>query len=71
MTRTTEIPGLIGVFEEPLSDGGSRLIFEVEDGKEGQFLSAFGLKPDDSDGFGRVMLEALERVLETMGRKDD
>jgi len=60
MTRTAEIPGLISITEEPVEGGGARFIFEIEDDKEDQFFSAFGLASGDHGGFQRVILEALE-----------
>ena len=61
--RATEVPGLIGITEEPIDDGGMRFIFEIEDDKEEQFFSAFGLQVGDSEGFQRVLIEALELIL--------
>ncbi len=70
MTRATEIPGLIGITEETIEGGGARFIFEIEDDKEEQFFSAFGLAPGDSEGFQRVVIEALELMLERVGGKE-
>jgi hypothetical protein len=70
MARATEIPGLIGITEETVEGGGARFIFEIEDDKEEQFFSAFGLAPGDSEGFQRVVIEALEAMLERMGGKE-
>ena len=69
MARATEIPGLIGITEEPIEGGGSRFVFEIEDDKEDQFFSAFGLASGDHDGFQRVMLEALELLIRKQDEK--
>lgn len=70
MTRAAEIPGLIGITEETIEGGGARFIFEIEDDKEEQFFSAFGLTAGDSEGFQRVVIEALEAMLERVGSKE-
>ena len=67
MTRPTEVPGLLGISEETIEGGGARFIFEIEDGMEEQFFSAFGLEPGDNAGFQRVVIEALEAMLARMG----
>ena len=70
MTRAAEIPGLISITEETIEGGGARFIFEIEDDKEEQFFSAFGLTPGDNEGFQRVVIEALETMLERIGSKE-
>lgn len=69
MERATEIPGLISITEEAIEGGGLRLHFEIEEGREEQFFAAFGLTAGDSAGFQRVVIEAIERLLEMSGRK--
>ncbi len=66
----TEVPGLIGITEEPIEGGGSRFIFEIEDGKEAEFFSAFGLQVDDNEGFQRILIEALEMMLGSQWARD-
>lgn len=65
----SNVPGLISINEEHMEGGGCRLIFEIEDGKEREFFSAFGLQIGDEDGFQRVVIEALEAMLERVGSK--
>ena len=60
----SNIPGLLGITEEPQEDGGSRFIFEVEDDKTEQFFAAFGLQPGDQEGLQRVVIEAIQAMLD-------
>ena len=61
--RSTNIPGLIGITEETNEGRGTRFIFEIEDGMEEQFFSAFGLAVGDEEGFSRVLQEAIRQML--------
>ena len=69
-TETPEIPGLIGITEESDSDGKTRFIFEIEDGKEDQFYAAFGLQTGDAEGFQRVLIDSIETLLARMRARD-
>jgi len=69
MESNSGIPGLIDITEEPLEGGGSRFVFEIEDGKEEQFFAAFGLQVGDSEGFQRVLLEAIRQMLRLYDEK--
>lgn len=62
-TEGTEIPGLLGITEEPDESGQTRFIFELDDDKVGQFYAAFGLQPGDEVGFRRVLLESIEMLI--------
>jgi hypothetical protein len=70
MAPVTEVPGLIGITEEPIEGGGMRLVFEIEDGKETEFYAAFGLQVDDAEGFQRILIEALEMMLGKQRTRD-
>jgi len=59
----SSVPGLVSISEERIEGGGCRFVFEIEDGKEAQFFSAFGLQVGDEEGFQRVVIEAFEHVL--------
>lgn len=64
MGQETGIPGLIAITEERQEGGGSTLIFEIEDDKVDGFFAAFGLQPGDQAGLQRVVIEAIERMIE-------
>jgi hypothetical protein len=63
-TDSQVIPGLIGITEESDSDGKTRFIFEIEDGKEDQFYAAFGLQTGDTAGFQRVLIDSIEMLID-------
>lgn len=69
MGRDTEIPGLIAISEEQGSDGRTSFIFEIEDDKIDQFYTTFGLAPNDVAGFQRIMVEAIEAMIDK-GRRE-
>ena len=60
------IPGLISINEVQGQGGSTQLVFEIEDGMEEQFFSAFGLQKGDVDGFQQVVIESLERLLQSV-----
>ena len=64
MGQETEIPGLVAITEERGESGGSTFIFEIEDDKVDGFFAAFGLQPGDQAGFQRVVIEAIEMMIE-------
>ena len=64
MGLETEIPGLIAISETHNPGGGSTFTFEIEDDKVDQFFQAFGLQPGDQAGFQRVVIEAIEMMIE-------
>ena len=64
MGLETEIPGLIAISETHNPGGGSTFTFEIEDDKVDGFFAAFGLQPGDQAGFQRVVIEAIERMIE-------
>lgn len=68
--NNVEVPGLVRITEETIEGGGARFIFEIEDDKEEQFFTAFGLVPGDNEGFQRVVIEALEMMLKRVGDKE-
>jgi hypothetical protein len=61
------IPGLVSISEVQGEGGSMQLVFEIKDGAEEQFFSAFGLQSGDVDGFQRVVIESLERLLQSVG----
>jgi hypothetical protein len=67
MERDTEIPGLVAITDEQGEDGRVRFIFEIEDDKVPQFFEAFGLMPGDIEGFRRVLVEAIELMINRGG----
>ena len=69
--ESKEIPGLISISEQPGTNGGMTLIFEVEDDKVDQFFAAFGLQPGDQEGFQRAVIESLEMMMTRMQDRYD
>lgn len=67
MKRDTEIPGLVAITDEQGEDGQVRFIFEIEDDKVPQFFEAFSLMPGDIEGFRRVLVEAIELMINRGG----
>ena len=63
MGRDTEIPGLIAISEIANDDGTTSFVFEIEDDKVDQFYAAFGLTSGDTEGFRRVLVEAIEMMV--------
>jgi len=70
MIPPTKIPGLVSITEETIEGGGARFIFEIEDDKVEQFFSTFNLAAGDSEGFQRVVLEAIETMLKKSGGEE-
>lgn len=60
----SDIPGLLSITEEPQEGGGSRFVFEIDDDKVDQFYAAFGLQPGDQEGLQRVVIEAIQEMLD-------
>jgi len=69
MGRDTEIPGLIAISEMQGDDGRTSFIFEIEDDKVDLFYQAFGLQPGDDESFRRVLVEAIEAMIDK-GRRE-
>jgi hypothetical protein len=65
------IPGLIGITEEAAEDGKVRFIFEIEDGREAEFFASFQLMEGDTEGFQRVVTEAISELLERMNNRKE
>lgn len=54
------IPGLISIETETLPEGGTRIIFEVDDGQVEQFFSAFGVDTGDVGALQDTLIKALQ-----------
>lgn len=67
MAIQSEVPGLIAITEDAQPDGSMRFVFEIDDERVDDFYAAFGLQPGDKAGFQRVLIEALNLLIE---RKD-
>jgi len=59
MQVKSEIPGLIKITE----GCDNKMVFDIEDDKVDQFYAHFGLKSGDVEGFQRIVIESLERLL--------
>lgn len=68
-TKGAPIPGLIAISEERGSDGRTSFIFEIEDDQIVPFYTAFGLEPNDVEGFQRIVVEAIEAMIDK-GRRE-
>ena len=64
------IPGLIAITEERQPDGSAKIIFEIEEDKEAEFFAAFELMDGDVEGLQRVMIEAIQMVLDRQQARD-
>ena len=64
------IPGLIAITEERQDDGSAKIIFEVERDKEAEFFAAFELMDGDVEGLQRVMIEAIQMMLDRQQARD-
>jgi hypothetical protein len=56
---SNNIPGLKSIEETP--DG---FIFDIEDGKEEEFFSAFGLQVGDKEGLQKVLESAIQMLID-------
>lgn len=65
------IPGLQEITEETDADGTTRIVFHIDDDRVDDFFGAFGLQPNDHDGFQRAVTEALNRSLSRIGGIDE
>jgi hypothetical protein len=55
----SKIPGLVRITE----GCGNKLVFDIEDDKVDQFYAHFGLQAGDNEGFQKIVVESLERLI--------
>ena len=56
----SNIPGLIKITDE---ECGRKIIFDIEDDKVEQFYAHFGLRPNDTEGFQRIVETSLDTLI--------
>lgn len=66
MATQNSVPGLTSIKERTTPDGKVQFIFEIEDERAEEFYAAFGLQVGDSEGFQRVVVEAITLLTERM-----
>lgn len=57
------IPGLKSIEDEVTPGGKTRIIFNIEDGKEQEFFDFLNISKDDEEGFRKIVTEAIEQHL--------
>jgi hypothetical protein len=58
------IPGLIAITEERQEDGSTKIVFEIEDGKEAEFFAAFNLEVGDEEGLQRAVIDSIQMMMD-------
>lgn len=57
------IPGLKSIEDEVTPEGKTRIIFNIEDGKEQDFFDFLNISKDDEAAFQKIITEAIETHL--------
>ena len=62
------IPGLKSIEEEITTDGKTRIIFNIEDDQVDEFFNFLMLEKNDSAGFEKLVIEAINKFIKARGR---
>jgi len=57
------IPGLKSIDEEVTADGKTRIVFNIEDDKVDDFFNYMLLEKNDTVGFEKLVINALQEYL--------